>query len=181
MIGSMFLGILAIWHRYTVPLEQVDVRSVEYRPNAFKSFHLAWQTFITKPKIWSMLLVVFMYRLGEGFLEKIGPLFLMDSRGSGGLGLDNQTLGLINGSLGTVAFIAGAIIAGFINPTATTSAMGRSLPFVGSRPRGQPHRQWHFSFRSWGIFASTDADRQIMLSATSKSCSCIYYGFTSDL
>jgi PAT family beta-lactamase induction signal transducer AmpG len=34
-----------------------------------------------------MILFVVLYRLAEGLLEKIGPLFLIDDRSVGGLGL----------------------------------------------------------------------------------------------
>jgi PAT family beta-lactamase induction signal transducer AmpG len=60
-----------------------------------------------------MLAVIFLYRFGEGFIEKFGPLFLLDPRSVGGLGLDNASLGQINGTIGTVAFIAGAFVGGF--------------------------------------------------------------------
>ncbi|HLP24904.1 MAG TPA: MFS transporter, partial [Acidobacteriota bacterium] len=56
---------------------------------------------------------VFFYRFGEGFIEKIGPIFLLDGRDVGGLGLSNQVQGMINGSVGTIAFIAGAFAGGF--------------------------------------------------------------------
>jgi PAT family beta-lactamase induction signal transducer AmpG len=73
----------------------------------------AWATFFQKPQIWMMLAVIFFYRFGEGFIEKFGPLFLLDSSGAGGLGLDNELLGHINGTVGTLAFIAGAFLGGF--------------------------------------------------------------------
>jgi PAT family beta-lactamase induction signal transducer AmpG len=61
-----------------------------------------------------MLAVIFFYRFGEGFIEKFGPLFLLDPRSAGGLGLDNAALGHINGTVGTIAFIAGAFLGGFL-------------------------------------------------------------------
>jgi MFS transporter, PAT family, beta-lactamase induction signal transducer AmpG len=114
LVCSLFMGASAIWHMTTLPHTQAIV-GTDYRlSDAFKSFGHAWRTFVAKPKIWTMLAVVFMYRLAEGFLEKISPLFLLDSRHLGGLGLDNQTLGTINGTFGTVAFIAGTIVASFV-------------------------------------------------------------------
>jgi PAT family beta-lactamase induction signal transducer AmpG len=71
-------------------------------------------TFFRKPHIWTMLAVVFFYRFGEGFIEKFGPLFMLDPRSAGGLGLDNQALGTINGTVGTIAFIAGAFLGGLM-------------------------------------------------------------------
>jgi PAT family beta-lactamase induction signal transducer AmpG len=61
-----------------------------------------------------MIATVFFYRFGEGFIEKIGPLFLMDNRAEGGLGLDNMVLGNINGSAGTIAFVGGTLLGGVL-------------------------------------------------------------------
>lgn len=79
-----------------------------------KSTAEAWVTFFQKPQIWMMLAVIFFYRFGEGFIEKFGPLFLLDAREAGGLGLDNEALGHINGTVGTLTFIAGAFLGGFL-------------------------------------------------------------------
>jgi len=49
-----------------------------------------------------MLLVVFMYRFGEGFIERFGPLFLMDPRSVGGMGFNNQAIGSIYNTYGTI-------------------------------------------------------------------------------
>jgi PAT family beta-lactamase induction signal transducer AmpG len=60
-----------------------------------------------------MLVVVFFYRFGEGFIEKFGPLFLIDGRAVGGLGLSNEAIGSLYGTLGTGGFIVGALLGGF--------------------------------------------------------------------
>lgn len=61
-----------------------------------------------------MIAVVYFYRFGEGFIEKIGPLFLMEKRSLGGLGLDNMALGGINGIAGTAAYIGGTLLGGVL-------------------------------------------------------------------
>jgi PAT family beta-lactamase induction signal transducer AmpG len=71
-----------------------------------------WKSFFAKPQIWTMIAVVYFYRFGEGFIEKIGPLFLIEKRALGGLGLDNMVLGNINGVLGTVTYISGTLLGG---------------------------------------------------------------------
>jgi PAT family beta-lactamase induction signal transducer AmpG len=96
----------------------------------------AWVTFFQKPQIWMMLAVIFFYRFGEGFIEKFGPLFLLDSTAAGGLALDNETLGHINGTVGTLAFIAGAFLGGFFVARKTlprsffTLALALNIPHV---------------------------------------------------
>jgi PAT family beta-lactamase induction signal transducer AmpG len=61
-----------------------------------------------------MIAVVYFYRFGEGFIEKMGPLFLIEPRRLGGLGLDNLVLGNINGSLGTATYISGTLLGGLL-------------------------------------------------------------------
>src|SRR5205823_5084715 len=81
---------------------------------AWIALRQSWVSFFAKPQIWMMLAVIFFYRFGEGFIEKFGPLFMLDPRSAGGLGMDNESLGLINGTAGTIAFIAGAFLGGFL-------------------------------------------------------------------
>src|SRR4029079_19683677 len=76
------------------------------------TFVESFKSFFQKKHIVMMLLVVFFYRFGEGLIEKVGPLFMLDTRDVGGLGLDNQALGNINGTFGTLGFIIGALIGG---------------------------------------------------------------------
>lgn len=113
-ICAVLMGMSAFWHLRNLPDVPNAAGARNGLPAGFGSFLASWRTFVAKPKIWTMLVVVFAYRLAEGFVEKIGPIFLLDGRDAGGLGLDNQTLGAINGTLGTIAFIAGTILAGFV-------------------------------------------------------------------
>lgn len=59
-------------------------------------------TFFQKKAIWGMLLFVFLYRTGEGFLLVEAPLFMQGSLASGGLGLSLGQKSFIDGTLGTV-------------------------------------------------------------------------------
>ena len=43
----------------------------------------------------------------------MGPLFMIDDRAKGGLGLSNEMLGDINGTFGTGAFIVGSLVGGW--------------------------------------------------------------------
>ena len=61
-----------------------------------------------------MVLFVFFFRFGYGFLDKMGPLFMIDTRQNGGLGLTNQALGDINGTFGTGAFMIGSLLGGIL-------------------------------------------------------------------
>jgi PAT family beta-lactamase induction signal transducer AmpG len=106
------MGLSGIWHARVLPAGGRVAAAPESVAAALRTFGHAWSSFFQKPGIWWMLGAVFFYRFGEGFIEKIGPLFLLDTRAVGGLGLDNVELGNINGTFGTIGFIAGALLGG---------------------------------------------------------------------
>ena len=59
-----------------------------------------------------MVAFAFFYRSGFGLIDKMGPLFMIDDRAKGGLGLSNQMLGDINGTFGTGALSSARSSAG---------------------------------------------------------------------
>ena len=69
--------------------------------------------FFQKKHIWYYLGFIILYRLGEGFVMKIVPLFLKADTASGGLGLTNQQIGLYYGTFGAGAFLLGSLLAGY--------------------------------------------------------------------
>ena len=69
--------------------------------------------FFTKKHIWYYIAFIILYRLGEGFVMKIVPLFLKADTASGGLGLSNQQIGLYYGTFGAGAFLLGSLLAGY--------------------------------------------------------------------
>jgi len=111
---ALVMGAFGLWHwRVLPPGAPSTVQGQGFRA-AFPALRDSWVTFFQKPSIWMMLAVIFFYRFGEGFIEKFGPLFMLDPRSAGGLGLDNESLGFINGTVGTIAFIVGAFLGGFL-------------------------------------------------------------------
>lgn len=74
----------------------------------------AFVTFFHKPQIVRMIVFVLFYQSSIGLLEKTGPFFMVDPVGRGGLGLDNQLLGLIYGVYGLAAVLAGSVLGGLL-------------------------------------------------------------------
>jgi PAT family beta-lactamase induction signal transducer AmpG len=113
LLIAAILALAALWHWRFLPSGSKAPDAAKSVVEALRTTGDAWASFFRKPRIWMMIAVVFFYRFGEGFIEKIGPLFLMDKRAAGGLGLDNMALGHIN-ALGTVVFVCGTLLGGFI-------------------------------------------------------------------
>lgn len=137
--GAVMAGFGA-WHLRTLPTGEISALHGQGARAAWPALKESWVSFFQKPQIWLMLAVVFFYRFGEGFIEKFGPLFLLDPRSAGGLGLDNESLGHINGTVGTVAFIVGAFAGGFFVAKMT---LRRSF-FLLALALNVPHLTYYF-------------------------------------
>ncbi len=112
IIGCLLI-FLALYHWFFLP----EGSKSQETPASFKesmvSLWSVFKDFFTKKHIVYYILFIICYRLTEGFAIKMVPLFLKASVESGGLGLSNESIGLIYGTLGTLAFIAGSIMGGY--------------------------------------------------------------------
>ena len=78
----------------------------------FKELLFIFKNFFTKKHIFYYICFIILYRFAEGFAVKIVPLFLKANRNEGGLGLSTEEIGLVYGTAGAIAFIAGSLISG---------------------------------------------------------------------
>jgi len=113
LLIAVILAAAAIWHYFMLPPGSKAPDAANTVREALRTTGDAWASFFRKPRVWMMIVAVFFYRFAEGFIEKIGPLFLLDPRSAGGLGLDNMVLGHIN-ALGTVVFVGGTLLGGVL-------------------------------------------------------------------
>ena len=112
LIAAVLVFVMAIYHSKILPPGSKAVDAPKGTSEAMRTFGKAFVTFFQKQGIWRMVAFAFGYRLAYGLLEKLTPLFMVDARANGGLGLTNQMLGDINGIFGTGAFILGSAIGG---------------------------------------------------------------------
>ena len=103
---------LGLYHARRLPPGARAIDAPASAADAARTFGRAFATFFGKPRVGRMIAFAFFYRLGMGLLDKMGPLFMIDERAHGGLGLSNQLLGDINGTFGTGAFILGSLAGG---------------------------------------------------------------------
>ena len=110
--------------------------------------------FFTKRHIWYYIAFIILYRLGEGFVMKIVPLFLKADASAGGLGLTNQQIGLYYGTFGAGAFLLGSMLAGYTSPGGACGA--RCSRFAASSIcRSRSMHSWHgSSLRACGLSAA---------------------------
>ena len=109
------ISCLGVYHWFILPRPIIDQpKSSASSQNFGAEFLKTFGTFFQKPKIIAMLSFILLYRLGEAQLMKMAPPFLLDPRDKGGLGLVNDQLGLIYGTIGVIIFIFGALLGGFV-------------------------------------------------------------------
>ncbi len=109
-LGALLL-VLALWHAAFMPPGAKAADAPHSLRDGLRTFGRVFVTFFQKKDVWKLIAFAFFYRFGLGLLDKIAPLFLLDSRANGGLGLDNTELGILNG-IATAAFIGGSLIGG---------------------------------------------------------------------
>ena len=109
---GLILIVLSAYHGQVLPRGGAERVSQSFRQMA-TTFGDVVVSFLRKPNIYLLLLFILLYRAGEGQIVKIGPLFLVDKRAAGGLGLTTDQFGTIYGSFGTIAFVAGSVLGGY--------------------------------------------------------------------
>lgn len=109
--GLMVLA--GLYHGRLLPPGAAALDAPKSLGQAMGTFGHAFVTFFQKRDVLRMVAFAFFYRSGFGLIDKMGPLFMIDDRAKGGLGLSNQMLGDINGTFGTGAFIVGSLLGGW--------------------------------------------------------------------
>lgn len=114
IITAAILAVLTLYHTFVLPRPAEDA-TAERKTAAeiFAEFGRAFVSFFTKEGVWLAIAFMLLYRLPEAFSVKmLYPLF-SDSAAAGGLGLDKAAFGIVYGTAGVVALLAGGILGGF--------------------------------------------------------------------
>lgn len=113
-IFCMLLVTLGVYHFFILPSGKQS--QSETRKTMEQTLLELWgviRDFFCKKHIAYYICFIVLYRFAEGFVVKMVPLFLKASVAEGGLGLDNETIGLLYGTAGSLAFVLGSILAGY--------------------------------------------------------------------
>ena len=130
-LSALLLFSFGVYHYFILPRPLGDVKGIlvpqadencsqrysaltKAKESAFGDFFDTFISFFKKPNIVPMLTFLLLYRLGEAQLVKIAPLFLIAGRAQGGLGLAQEQLSLIYGTIGVIALLGGGLAGGFL-------------------------------------------------------------------
>ena len=104
---------LGFYHIRYLPTGGSSASCTRTSSDVWRNLREVVASFFSKKHIWYYISFIILYRLGEGFVMKIVPLFLKTDTAEGGLGLTNQQIGLYYGTFGAGAFLLGSLLAGY--------------------------------------------------------------------
>jgi MFS transporter, PAT family, beta-lactamase induction signal transducer AmpG len=113
--AAILFGCLSLFHRLFLPYPESDKPSLRKESGNFrKEFIRAFVLFFRRKDIGIVLSFLLLYRFAEAQLVKLVPLFLLDARERGGLGLSTTDVGMVYGTVGIAALVAGGLIGGYV-------------------------------------------------------------------
>ena len=134
MVSLVSLGVLlllfAVYHYFCLPAP-FDAHRERAAATAYRD---VFSSFFSKQGVWPALLFFLLYRLGESQLVKVTPVFLIDERNAGGLGMSTSQFGLAYGTVGILCMTLGGILGGFAAARWGLKAMIRYMAMAMNIP-----------------------------------------------
>lgn len=110
LILGVLMFLLGLYHAFMLP--KVETEHFDFKEQ-MREFSRTLIVFLTKPHLISALCFILLFRLPEGLLTKIVPLFLTRTSAEGGLGMSDVDFGFIYGTLGVIGLLLGGIVGGW--------------------------------------------------------------------
>ena len=111
LVMAAVMILLAIYHWRMLPSGGAAAAETKSAAETLEKLRSVIRDFFQKRHIGYYIAFIILYRLAEGFVMKIVPLFLKAERSAGGLGLNEQEIGLYYGTYGAAAFVLGSLLA----------------------------------------------------------------------
>lgn len=114
-VSAIIFFIVTLYHTFVLPKAADDKPRIDPKEGAgatFRELGNSFKTFFTKKGVALAIIFMLLYRLPEGFLIKMCQPFLVAGRENGGLGLDTDAVGVVYGTIGVIALLAGGIAGG---------------------------------------------------------------------
>ncbi len=113
LLAGLFILFFA-YHAARLPRPSADraAASGSRMVDILRDFLSTFTSFFRKEGALAAVLFMLLYRLPEAQLAKMANLFLIDPVGAGGLGLDTEDVGFVQGTVGIVGLTLGGIVGG---------------------------------------------------------------------
>ena len=109
--GIIFL-IIYFFNLWYLPLEYQPLKQDQETDK--NQFVHVFKTYFSQYRIASIVTYILTFRLGDAFMLKMAPPFLMDKVEKGGLGISTAEVGFLYGIVGVFFLLIGGIIGGYL-------------------------------------------------------------------
>ncbi|HEY6952320.1 MAG TPA: MFS transporter [Bacteroidota bacterium] len=106
----LMVYVFQLWY---LPFPKPFRQAAEIRKSGH-SFVEAFKSYFRQDRIGWIITYVLIFRLGDAFMMKMAPPFLMDSADKGGLTISTAAMGVLYGTVGVIFLLAGGIIGGYV-------------------------------------------------------------------
>ncbi len=114
VFSALFI-ILFVYHTFVIPKAKNDqAQNNQKLSDVLRATMVSVKSFFKKPQIGRAICFFLVFRLGEAQLSKITNPFMLDKISEGGLGISTEDVGLVYGTFGLVALIAGGVLGGIL-------------------------------------------------------------------
>ena len=113
VVSAAILALLSVYHLFVLPRPSDDAPAAEQTVGGIlRGFGDAFASFFRKKGVWLAIAFMLLYRLPEAFSVKMLFPFFRDPAELGGLGFSTDMYGVVFGTFGVVALLAGGILGG---------------------------------------------------------------------
>ena len=114
IVSAAILLVFCLYHFFALPRPEGDRSTGDARTvsDVLKEFGGAFSSFFRKKGVWLAISFMLLYRLPEAFSVKMLFPFFRDPVEAGGLGFSTDMYGVVFGTFGVVALLAGGILGG---------------------------------------------------------------------
>jgi PAT family beta-lactamase induction signal transducer AmpG len=127
LMAAAMVGV-GLYHVWALPDTRSGVAAARSMRAVWSTFAEVVVDFFRKPGIWFAIVFIILFRISEGQLQSVAPLFLRAARADGGLGLSLSEVGLVYGTGATIAFLLGSVVGGYF--TAWLGLRRAMIPLV---------------------------------------------------
>lgn len=113
-VSAVVFFLITLYHIFVLPHSAADHPrvSTDGTNSGMGEFFQSFASFVKKPGFLLAVAFMLLYRLPEGFLIKMCMPFLVASHDNGGLALPTEMVGVVYGTFGVIALLAGGIVGG---------------------------------------------------------------------
>lgn len=113
MVAAAAYLAIAGYHALVLPRREAPASKTSGK-NLGKEIASTIVTFFQKQGVLLGVIYLLFYRLAEAQLAKVAPIFLIDDRSAGGMGLSETDFGVIYGTAGVAMLVLGGILGGLV-------------------------------------------------------------------